>query len=340
MSGFEIANTVVDEGERRELELRPAQLPSGGWLSMPLIVLHGSNPGPTMWVSAAIHGDEVGGVEIIHQVLGRLDPAQMSGTLLACPVVNVPGFAAGDRYFPDRRDLNRSFPGSPRGSLASRFAHALMTEVVSRCEVGVDLHTGSDHRSNYPQIRADLDDDLTLELARAFGAPLALHARVRDGSLREAAVRRGACTLLYEGGQAWRFEDHPIQVGVEGVLGVMGHLGIIDAPSSTSEPLLLRRSRWLRAPRSGVARILTELGETVSARQPIAVVSDAYGSTERVIRATQPSIVVARLEQPVVHRGDALVHLAPLAASAKGNDHAITDLPSTTSPRSDQSEPS
>jgi predicted deacylase len=315
MTPFAVAGAVAEPGTRSELELTPARLPSGGWLSMPLIVLHGVEEGPTMWVSAALHGDEVGGVEIIHRVLATLDPKQMKGTLLACPVVNVPGFASGDRYFPYRSDLNRSFPGSTRGSLTSRFAHELMTEVVTRCDVGIDLHTGSDHRSNCPQIRADLDDPETCELAQIFGAPLALHSRVRDGSLREAAVRKGAKVLLFEGGQAWRFEEHPISVGSAGVLNVMAHLEMIkDRPSSTAEVRMLRSSRWSRAPRSGVCRVLVDLGEQVSAGHPIAVVADAYGSTERTVRAPTASIVIARLEQPVVHRGDAIVHLAPIEA--------------------------
>lgn len=311
---LEIAGTSVGAGTRAELELHPARLPSGGWLSMPLVVTQGKLPGPTMWLTAAIHGDEVGGVEIIHRVLNSVKPKELAGTLLACPVVNVPGFSSGDRYFPDRRDLNRSFPGSSRGSLTSRFAQVLMTEVIARGDVGIDLHTGSDHRNNFPQIRADLDDDRTRELAEVFGAPLSLHARVRDGSLREAAVRKGVTTLLFEGGQAWRFEEHPIEVGTAGVLRVMAHLGMIG--TSDTEPAgrtrLLRSSRWLRAPRSGVARLLVELGQVVTARQPIAVVADAYGSTERILRATGDAVVIARLEQPVVHRGDALVHLAPI----------------------------
>ena len=313
---YNIAGSVVEPGTKSELELRPAQLPSGGWMSMPLIVIHGARPGPTVWLSAAIHGDEVAGVEVIHRVLGLVDPKSMAGTLLACPVVNVPGFASGDRYFPDRRDLNRSFPGSGRGSLTSRFAHALMKEVVSRCSVGIDLHTGSDHRKNFPQIRGDLNDPRTRELAAAFGAPVALHSRVRDGSLRDAAVRKGATVLVYEGGEAWRFDEAAISVGATGTLNVLRHLKMIEvgAFDAAPETTFLQTSRWIRAPRSGVCRVLVELGDRVSKSQPIAVVSDAYGSSESQVRATAASLVIARLEQPIVHRGDALVHVAPLDA--------------------------
>jgi predicted deacylase len=312
---FTIAGADVAPASRAELELRPAQLPSGGFLSMPLVVLHGSEPGPVLWLTAALHGDEVAGVDIIRRVLGATDPASLRGTVLACPVVNVPGFASGDRYFPDRRDLNRSFPGSPRGSLTSRFAHVLLSEVIARGDVGIDLHTGSDHRNNLPQVRADLDDPATRRLATVFGAPVAMHARTRDGSLREAAVRRGVTTLLFEGGQPWRFDEQPIEVGARGIRSVMSHLGMVESvPASTPPPptRFLRKSRWVRAPRSGVARVIAGLGDTVEARAPVAVVADAYGSTEQIVRAPSRSLVIGRLEHPVVHRGDALVHLAAL----------------------------
>ena len=310
---FEIAGTAVSPGQRAELELRPARLPSGGWMAIPVVVIHGRADGPAVWLSAAIHGDEVGGVEIIRQVLRLIDPSTLAGTLVAVPVVNVPGFGSGDRYMPDRRDLNRSFPGSARGSLASRFAHVFMTDIVGPCSIGIDLHTGSDHRRNLPQVRADLDDPETMALAAAFAPRAALHARLRDGSLREAAVSQGKRTLLYEGGEAWRFDSEAIDVGVAGVCRVLAHLDMIDRPAHISAgkpPIRLRGSSWNRSPMSGVARVHAELGDTVEKGQPVAVVFDAIGSTERVIRASRDGLVIGRSELPVVHRGDALVHIA------------------------------
>jgi predicted deacylase len=306
-----IAGRTLEPGSRTDMELRPAQLPSGGWMEIPLVVLHGANVGPTVWLSAAIHGDEVGGVEIIRQVLAALDPTELNGTVLAVPIVNVAGFSTGDRYMPDRRDLNRSFPGSHRGSLASRFAHTFMTEIVHQSDVGIDLHTGSDHRHNVPQIRADLEDPLTRELTDAFGAPFALHARLRDGSLREAGCRAGATVLLYEGGEAWRFDRESIDVGVRGVQRVLSHLGVTATPVLPAlEPTcVLGESTWVRSPQSGVARLDIELGEFVVARQTLGLVADAIGSRERVIRASRAGVIIGRNESPVVHRGDALVHI-------------------------------
>lgn len=316
-----IAGQVLQPGSRTEMELRPAKLPSGGWMSIPVVAVHGAAPGPTMWLSAAIHGDEICGVEIIRQILASITPEDFAGTLLAVPIVNVPGFATGDRYMPDRRDLNRSFPGSKRGSLASRFAHAFMTEIVQHCDVGIDLHTGSDHRRNVPQIRADLSDEPTAELTKVFAAPYALHSRLRDGSLREAACRAGATTLLYEAGEAWRFDQDAIEVGVRGVRRVLAHLQMTD-PAGGEPPVLpttvLGPSSWARSPQSGLARLAVDLGDHVTERDPIGVVADAIGSSERTVRATRTGIVIGRNESPVVHRGDALVHIGAHPATETG----------------------
>jgi predicted deacylase len=311
---FEIGPVRVRPGLRRALSLPITRLVTGAEVELPIRVIHGREDGPVVWIDAAIHGDEAVGVEVVRQVLADLDPKAFRGTLIAVPIVNVLGFMNGSRYLPDRRDLNRSFPGSPTGSLAGRIAHEFMTSIVERCDVGLDLHTGSDHRTNLPQIRADLDDDRTSELASVFGAPVSLHSRVRDGSLREAAVRNGVTTLLFEGGQAWRFDTEVSEVATAGTLRVLLHLGMIEsAPSRTGSDrptITLRKSSWMRAPMSGLVRMVAELGETVNPRQPLAVVADAVGTNEKVLRARSTGIVIGRSEQPVTNRGDALVHLA------------------------------
>ena len=279
---------------------------------MPVLVLHGRSAGPTVWLSAAIHGDEVGGVEVIRRVLAEITPRSISGTLLAVPIVNVHGFMNGDRYLPDRRDLNRSFPGSARGSLASRIAHLMMTEVVAKCEVGIDLHTGSDHRTNLPQIRGDLDDERTRELAEIFAAPVMYHARIRDGSLRHAASESGSTVLLYEGGEAWRFDDWAIGAGVDGVRRVLASLGM-TAPvegDRPKRPIECRRSGWVRAGRSGIVRIECELGARVVVDERIGVISDSFGKRLSTVKAARTGIVIGRTEAPLVNRGDALVHIA------------------------------
>ena len=310
---FGIAGNSVRAGSRDTFELPIARLMSGTPVALPVIVLHGKHDGPTVWLSGAVHGDELCGVEIIRRVLGDLKPATMAGTVIAVPVVNVHGFNTGDRYLPDRRDLNRSFPGSARGSLASRIANLLMTEVVARCDVGIDLHTGSDHRTNLPQIRADLDDARTLDLALAFAPPVAIHARTRDGSLRQAATEAGATVLLYEGGEAFRFDRAAISAGREGVLRVLAELGIADSDVPDPSPTRLsRKSRWIRAPKSGILHLEVDLGGEVAAGSTVGTIYDAFGKRLGQLRARHDGVVIGHTQHPLVNQGDAVAHVAEI----------------------------
>lgn len=315
---FAIGNVRVRAGSTKEVELPITRLVTGGDVSLPVRVVHGRADGPTVWVNAAIHGDEVLGVEVIRQAMATLSARTFRGTLVAVPVVNVLGFMSGDRYLPDRRDLNRSFPGSARGSLASRIAHLFMTEVVSKCDVGIDLHTAADRRTNLPQIRADLDDTRTRELAEAFGAPVMLHARLRDGSLRQAARDRGATVLLYEAGEALRFDDDAIAVGVRGVRRVLAALDMIDAESDDEDlPAVVeaRSSTWVRARGTGILHLDVHLGEWVDEGQRLGGLSDTFGRRVRLVHADRAGIVIGLTRAPIVHAGDALVHIATEVAA-------------------------
>lgn len=315
---FPIGSVRVRAGSTKEVELPITRLVTGGDLSLPVRVVHGREPGPVVWVTAAIHGDEVLGVEVIREALATISAKTFRGTLLAVPVVNVLGFMTGDRYLPDRRDLNRSFPGSARGSLASRIAHLLMTEVVARSDVGIDLHTASDRRTNLPQIRADLDDPRTRELAEAFGAPVMLHARLRDGSLRAAARAAGATVLLYEGGEALRFDDEPIAVGVAGLQRILAMLGMVEpeaAPPPADPPSVpCRVSGWVRARSTGILHLEVHLGDRVTAGQRLGGLSDPFGRRLRLVHADRDGIVIGLTRAPIVNAGDALVHIAEPAA--------------------------
>ncbi|MEV5000603.1 succinylglutamate desuccinylase/aspartoacylase family protein [Nocardioides sp. LML1-1-1.1] len=311
---FAIGNVRVRAGSTKEVELPITRLVTGGDVSLPVRVVHGREDGPTVWVNAAIHGDEVLGVEVIRQAMATLSARTFRGTLVAVPVVNVLGFMTGDRYLPDRRDLNRSFPGSARGSLASRIAHLFMTEVVSKCDVGIDLHTAADRRANLPQIRADLDDPRTRELAEVFGAPVMLHARLRDGSLRQAGRDRGATVLLYEAGEALRFDEDAIAVGVRGVRRVLASLGMIDdEPAPDEAPVEVVESRssgWVRARGTGILHLEVHLGERVEAGQRLGGLSDTFGRRVRLVHADRAGIVIGLTRAPIVNAGDALVHVA------------------------------
>jgi predicted deacylase len=264
-----------------------------------------------VWLSAAIHGDELNGIQIIRRVLSALDAKTLRGAVIAVPIVNPLGFINQSRYLPDRRDLNRSFPGSARGSTASRLAHLFMDQVVNHCSVGIDLHTATNHRINHPQLRGNLDDPETLRLARAFGAPFSIHARLRDGSLRQAAAERKKTVLLYEAGQAHRFDDYAIEMGVVGIMRTLRAMGMIDARLPKAEPTkLIRRTRWVRARRGGIADIVVDLGDPVVAGQTLAYVADAFGTRPTQVKAPESGWVIAQSLRPLVNSGDGLVHIA------------------------------
>jgi predicted deacylase len=318
---IEIAGITVPAGQQQQIEIPVARLPTQTMISLPVIVINGSKPGPKLWLSAAIHGDEINGVEIIHQVLNQIIPQQLQGTIIAVPIVNVFGFIEQSRYLPDRRDLNRSFPGSLRGSLASRLAHLFMAEIVSRSTHGIDLHTASAHRTNLPQIRANLDDPQTYACAKAFGAPIMIHSQTRDGSLRQAATQKGIPVLLYEAGEALRFDRQAIRVGVNGILQVMASLGMYEhqiLPESTISltPTEIRKTHWVRAAKSGILMLTVELGSQVEKKQVLGVISDAFGNQSVKVRSPYDGLVIGNQQNPLVNQGDGIVHLAVLNRDA------------------------
>lgn len=323
---IEVGGVHIAPGEREEVEIHVEQLATGPWISIPTVVLNGRLAGPTVCVSAAVHGDEINGVEAVRKLLMELRPADIAGTVIAVPVVNELGFMAGSRYLPDGRDLNRSFPGSPRGSLASRIAHLLMKEIISRCDLAIDLHCGSGRRGNLPQIRADLDNPMTEEAAQVFGAPAAIHARVRDGSLREAATQHGVSMLLFEGGESNRFDNYAIDSAFDGVRRVLAHLGMIDnAPGISSPTFVSRETRWVRAARGGLLRLEVELGAMVEQRQVLGYFSDIYGRRNLAVRAPVAGLLIGMNRSPLINQGDALFHLAEPEEGAVGGHHVDDD---------------
>jgi predicted deacylase len=308
---FNLGGESVAPGSVREIELVGARLPSSTPLSIPVRVIHGRHEGPVLWVSACIHGDEVNGIDVIRRVLLRVDPGRLRGTLIAVPIVNVYGFLQQSRYLPDGRDLNRSFPGSARGSLAARLAHLFIREIVDRATHGIDLHTATRHRTNLAQVRADLDDPATRAFADAFGAPIAVHSKTRDGSLRESAARRGKTVLVFEGGEALRFDEDVIRIGAAGILQAMDHLGMLQRRRRTQRTeLVTRASHWIRAPRSGIVRLSVGIGERVAADQVLGEVGDPFGEGAAAIRSSIEGLVIGRSMLPSAHQGDAVVHIA------------------------------
>jgi uncharacterized protein len=317
-----VGGNKIEPGARETLELPLAQLYTHTPLTLPVHVWRGRKPGASLFLSAALHGDELNGVEIIRRVLRRIPFSRLSGTLLAVPIVNVYGVIQHSRYLPDRRDLNRVFPGSEKGSLAARLAHLLMREIVSKADIGIDLHTGAMHRNNWPQVRANLDDPQTLKLARAFGISILINADMLPGSLREAAARSGVRLLVYEAGEALRFDEACIRRGVAGIINIMRALRMLPAVSSRArpvrEPLIARNSAWVRAPTSGVLRTVARLGTRIRKHQILGVLSDPFGASELEIRSPGNGLLIGQTRIPLVHEGEALFHFAKLQSSEAG----------------------
>ena len=309
---IETAKEAIAPGRLRSFELPVSRLATQTLVSLPITVVNGIESGPTIWLSAAIHGDELNGVEIIARVLEKIDPQKLKGTIIAVSIVNVFGFIEQSRYLPDRRDLNRSFPGSETGSLASRLADLFMREIVDRSDYGIDLHTAAVHRINLPQIRANLEDETTFNCAKAFGAPLMMHSSTRDGSLRHAATKKNIPVLLYEAGEALRFDPLAINVGVSGIFGVMKHLGMYQSElaPTVGESLQSDKSKWIRASCGGIFHLLVSLGEKVTKKQELGYITNAFGENRVSIKAKIEGVVISHIQNPLVNQGDAIIHIA------------------------------
>lgn len=322
-----INGSVVRPGTRTTLELPIPHLYTHTEMAMVVHVIRGRKQGPSLFVSAAMHGDELLGIEIVRRLIRHKAMGRIRGTLLAVPIVNPYGVLAQSRYLPDRRDLNRSFPGSNTGSLAARLAHLFMTEIVSNATHGIDLHTGAQHRFNLPQIRADLNDSENLRLARAFDVPVLLNSNIRDGSLRAVVSEYGLPMLLYEAGEALRYDEMSVRVGVRGVVGVMRELGMLPPTRRTKkkrEPYVSKSSRWIRAPKGGVLLDAKTLGSDVVEGDRLAIVADPYGESEQEVIAEFSGIVIGCTYLPLVHEGDAILHVAKFSDAEEVAEYVDT----------------
>ena len=293
-----IGGTDIPPGGRLFVDLPVANLYTHTSLNMPVQVVNGRQPGPTLFVSAAIHGDELNGVEIVRRLLAQ-------------------------KSLPDRRDLNRSGPGSAKGSVASRLAHTFAEQIILQSDYGIDMHTGAQHRANLPQIRANLDDPATLQMAQAFNVPLMINAQVRDGSLRGFAAENNIPTLLYEAGEALRFDEVSIRAGLRGVLNVMRHLDMLPARKRQIQPaesLIATSTNWVRAAASGIVRSRVKLGQRVAKGALLATISDPFGEVETAIEAPCSGIIIGNTNLPLAHEGDALMHIARFDSVALAQD--------------------
>lgn len=328
-SPIDIGGVSIRPGSREIVDIPLSMMSDHTPATLSVQAIHGRKPGPTVFVSAAIHGDEILGVEIVRRLIRTPALRRIAGTLLLVPIVNTFGFINQSRYLPDRRDLNRSFPGSPSGSLASRLANVFMEEVVAHSDYGIDLHTAAVNRVNLPQIRIDTTDKAAQKLADAFAPPVVVNSALRDGSLRHAAREQGVPVMVFEAGEGLRFDETAIRVGVKGVLNVLRFLGmtgktptgLMDKTGRPSAPLATK-SAWVRATEGGIARIHCKVGQFVKRDDLLGVVSDPFGERDTELFALRDGLIIGRSNLPVVNQGDALIHIADIPKA----DAAHADL--------------
>ncbi len=308
-----MAGHVIQPGQRIQFDLPTANLYTHAPLNMPIEVIHGKYSGPVLLICAAIHGDELNGVEIIRRVRSFRGIDKLHGTLVLVPVVNLFGFIHQSRYLPDRRDLNRSFPGSEKGSIASRVAHKFFNEIAKHCTHIIDLHTAAVNRDNLPQIRAALDNYEIKKLAQSFSIPVIINSELIENTLRYEAGKLGIPVITYESGEALRLSEKCIVTGVRGIVSVMRTLNMLPSKRISTvkaEPYIARSSSWFRAPLDGLFRPLCKLGARVKRGDTLGVISAPFSSEEKVLIANSNGIIICLSNLPLVNEGEALFHIA------------------------------
>lgn len=323
---FVLAGQSVAAGQQADIKLKVSETYLGDDVSIHLRVIRAKRPGPTVFLTAAIHGDELNGVGVIHDLLFNDSLDLSRGTLILVPVVNVFGFEANARYLPDRRDLNRSFPGSAHGSLAARVAHSFFENVVRRCDYGIDLHTAAIQRTNYPNIRAKLSDPEIRRIAEAFGAELLISGTGPEGSFRREACNAGCPTICVEAGEPWKIEPSIVQFGVRGVRNVLIELGMLKGVASRpTYQTRVNRTTWVRAKVGGILRFHVAPGQIVRAGQEIASNSSLMGEDQNVLTSPVDGIVLGMTTLPAVKPGEPVCHIGRPTLSIKKIEQALEE---------------
>lgn len=308
---FKIGDHRIRRGETQDIRLPVSTRYTGDPISLPLRVIRANKPGPTVVVTGTVHGDELNGLGVVHQIMYDDPPVLQRGTLVLIPVINVFGVETLARYMPDRRDLNRCFPGNAAGSLSSRFARLLFDNVVTRCEYMVDLHSAGAPRTNFPNVRADLRDKRVKQIAMAFGTELIVNGAGPAGSLRREAVRAGCAAMTLEAGEPGKIEPGVLELGVRGVKNVLKSLEMLPGdPTRPPYQARVAKSVWVRAEVAGVLRFHIAPGEPIEAGQPIATNASIFGNEQNVLLSPVDGIVLGMTTLPTVKPGEPVCHLA------------------------------
>jgi len=309
-----INNTEIPLGQSLRVEVNIAKLPSRTPIDLIVTVARSPEPGPTLLLMGGVHGDEINGIEIVRRIIENGHHIPVKGTVVCIPIVNIYGFIHFSRYVPDGKDVNRSFPGNKNGSLASRIAYYLMKDIVPKIDYGIDFHTGGADRKNYPQLRCLLTDPVNRELAKAFHAPFTIHSTHRPKSLRQSAARLGKRILVFEGGESARFSERAISHGIDGTLRVMKHLGMLNgqAPEPDYNNQQFMHSTWVRARSSGMFQSFVSGGDEIRKSQVVGYITDPFADYKVEVKSHAPGFVISINNNPIVHQGDALMHIGVL----------------------------
>ncbi len=309
-----ILGQEVKLGQRKTINLNIAKLYTSTKVEIPIIVERSKTPGPVVLITAGIHGDEINGVEIVRQLIQKKINRPKKGTIICIPVLNVFGFLSMSRNFPDGRDLNRVFPGSKNGSLASQFAYQFTTQILPHADICIDFHTGGASRYNAPQIRISKNNKTSLQLAHIFNAPFLLYSKNIDKSYRATCAKKEKTILLFEGGKSLSNDKTIAKEGVLGSMRVLHHLGMlqsdfkIETPKSTS--VIIESSHWIRAKYSGLLHLKTPCGTFVKKGDELATITDPYGTKRHVVKASNNGYIINTNEAPIVYQGDAIFHIS------------------------------
>ncbi|MDB4673361.1 succinylglutamate desuccinylase/aspartoacylase family protein [Verrucomicrobiales bacterium] len=320
---LEIGGTTIFPGNSATLELEVGYVITHRPVALTAHVFHGKKPGPRIFVSAGVHGDEINGIESVRLLSKLKSLKNICGTLILVPVVNIPAFLNRSRYLPDRRDLNRLFPGTACGPLGSRLAKTFFEEVIRGSDLGIDLHTGATNRPNLPQIRCTAGDDTALEFAKIFAAPVTIQGSPPDGSLRGEAFKVGVPVLTYEGGGASLLRSEAVRYATRGSVNLLRHLGALPAKKSKEKKratVICTSSSWERAPAGGIHENRVRLGAAVSKDDRLGTVSDPFGPTSTPIISNNSGIVIGRSTECLVDEGDALFHIARTGDPVKAEE--------------------
>ena len=311
---FIVLGQEIKPGESKELSFDVANLHTASSVDVPIIIERSKKPGPTVLFTAGIHGDEVNGVEIIRQIIAKGINKPKCGTVICIPIINIFGFINLSRDFPDGRDLNRVFPGSKNGSLASRVAYKLINEILPVVDFTIDFHTGGSNRFNAPQIRIMKDNDMLDDLATTFGAPFVLYSKNLNKSFRNTSYKLGKPLLLYEGGKSLHIDDEVTNTAVNGSKRILAQLGMLRSAFKVSKPkkecVFVEDSRWQRANYSGMFKASVTIKSKVRKGQVIGNITDPYGKFNHFVKAEVSGYIINVNQAPVVYQGDALFHIS------------------------------